>query len=49
MGDLFSLSERQTARTSPDFPLPRGVPRVDERPAQHGPVLSFTSRTSRGW
>jgi transposase len=28
---LFLLSERQMARISPHFPLPHGVPRVDDR------------------
>jgi len=31
MDDLFLLSERQMARISPHFPLPHGVPRVDDR------------------
>jgi transposase len=31
MSDLFLLSERQVARISPFFPLPHGVPRVDDR------------------
>lgn len=31
MSDIFLLSERQMARISPFFPLPHGVPRVDDR------------------
>ncbi len=30
MSDLFMLSERQMARISTFFPLPHGVPRVDD-------------------
>src|SRR5215212_3050551 len=38
MGDLFLLSERQMARISPYFPLPHGVPRVDDRQVVSGIV-----------
>ena len=31
MGDLSPLGERQTPRIPPNFPLSRGVPRVDDR------------------
>ena len=38
MDDLFLLSERQMARISPYFPLPHGVPRVDDRRVVSGIV-----------
>lgn len=38
MGDLFLLSERQTARISAHFPLSHGVPRVDDRRVMSGIV-----------
>jgi len=31
MRDLFWLTERQISRIEPFFPLPHGVPRVDDR------------------
>ena len=38
MGDLFLLSARQMARISRHFPLPHGVPRVDDRRVVSGIV-----------
>lgn len=36
MGDVFLLSKAQMARISPHFPLPHGVPRVDDRRVASG-------------
>ena len=38
MSELFLLSERQMARTTPVFPLAHGVPRVDDRRVVSGIV-----------
>ncbi|MFG1182945.1 IS5 family transposase [Xanthobacter sp. DSM 14520] len=47
MGDLFLLSERQTARISPFFPLAHGVPRVDDRRVVSGIV--YVIRNGLQW
>jgi transposase len=47
MGNLFLLSERQIARISPYFPLPHGVPRVDDRRVVSGIV--YVIRSSLQW
>jgi len=39
MSDLFMLSARQMARISPFFPLPHGVPRVDDQRVVSGIVM----------
>ncbi|MEN3168286.1 IS5/IS1182 family transposase, partial [Gluconobacter sp. OJB] len=38
MSDVFLLSERQMERIEPFFPLPHGVPRVDDRRVLSGIV-----------
>ena len=38
MTGLFLLSETQMARIAPHFPLPHGVPRVDDRRVVSGIV-----------
>nr|WP_206079274.1 transposase [Mesorhizobium camelthorni] len=47
MGDLFLLSEHQTARISPHFPLSHGVPRVDDRRVVSGIV--YVIRNGLQW
>lgn len=44
---LFLLSERQMARISPYFPLPHGVPRVDDRRVISGIV--YVIRNGLPW
>ena len=46
MGDLFLLCERQMARISPHFPLPHGVPRVDDRRVVSGIVYVIRNACS---
>ncbi len=47
MSDLFLLSKRQMARISPFFPLPHGVPRVDDRRVVSGIV--YVIRNGLQW
>ena len=47
MSDLFWLSEHQLAKVSPYFPLPHGVPRVDDRRVISG--IIFVIRNGLRW
>src|SRR3954466_13145742 len=47
MADLFLLSARQMARISRHFPLPHGVPRVDDRRVVSGIV--YVIRNGLQW
>ena len=47
MDDLFLLSDRQMAMISPFFPLPHGVPRVDDRRVVSGIV--YVIRNGLQW
>lgn len=47
MGDVFLLSKALMARISPHFPLPHGVPRVDDRRAVSG--IIYVIRNCLQW
>ena len=47
MRDLFWLSEKQMSRMSPFFPLPHGVPRVDDRKVISG--IIFVLKNGLRW
>jgi len=47
MSDLFWLSEHQLAKVEPYFPLPHGVPRVDDRRVVSG--IIFVIRNGLRW
>ncbi len=47
MADLIWLSDEQMARISPYFPLPHGVPRVDDRRVISG--IIFVIRNGARW
>lgn len=47
MRDLFWLSEDQMARIAPFFPLPHGVPRVDDRRVVSG--IIFVIKNGLRW
>ena len=47
MSDLIWLSEAQMRRIEPYFPLPHGVPRVDDRRALSG--IIFVIRNGLRW
>ena len=47
MSDLFWLSEPQLAKVEPYFPLPHGVPRVDDRRVVSG--IIFVIRNGLRW
>ena len=47
MGDLFWLSKAQLAIIEPCFPLPHGVPRVDDRKVVSG--IIFVIRNGLRW
>jgi len=47
MDDLFLLSEQQMKRISPFFPLPHGVPRVDDRRVVSG--IIYVIRNGLQW
>ena len=47
MSDLFWLTEAQMERLRPFFPLPHGVPRVDDRRVLSG--IIFVNRNGLRW
>jgi len=47
MRDLFWLTERQVSRIEPFFPLPHGVPRVDDRRVVSG--IIFVIKNGLRW
>ncbi len=47
MGDLFWLSRAQMRRIEPYFPLPHGIPRVDDRRVISG--IIFVIRNGLRW
>lgn len=47
MSELFLLSEQQMKRISPFFPLPHGVPRVDDRRVVSG--IIYVIRNGLQW
>jgi len=46
MSDVFLLSVEQMARISPHFPLPHGVPRVDDRKIVSGTSMPLRTSSS---